>query len=130
MRLWLRFWWTIIKEYDTEPVQLGVMFLLGGWGLLFNLPGGSFELTPIYGTINQYFTEEVLASFAVVIAIVWFLGLAARIQTVMTWAAFVATVFWAVLATGALLSSPHTWAWLAFTVLALQSSWVFLRRGG
>jgi hypothetical protein len=119
-----------VADHDTEPIQLSLISLLLGWGALFLSLENGFAAMPSMVLLARYVGDDVWATFALVLAIVWAYGFFAHHRRVIRYCAFVSAMFWAIVATSAVYSSTATYAWIAFTVFALQSGWVFLRGGG
>lgn len=129
MRGCLRYWWSIVKDHDTEPMQLSNITFLLTWSVFFLSGQGDFSSTPTYHILQVYASEEAWAILALLIAVVWLYGFFAKWISLMLWPVFFASVFWFVLAASTLVSNPHSWAWMVNLILGLQAAWVYLRRG-
>jgi hypothetical protein len=127
---WIHRWWDVISNHDTEPIQLSLIALLTGWGVLFLALENGFAAMPSMVLLARYVGDDVWATFALMLAILWGYGFFTRRRRVTRYCAFISAMFWAIVATSAVYSSTATYAWIAFTVFTLQSGWVFLRGGG
>lgn len=129
MRECLRYWWSIVRDHDTEPMQLSNIIFLLTWSALFLSGQGDFSSTPTYRILQVYASEEAWAGLALIIALVWLYGFFAKWISLMLWPVFFASIFWFVLAASTLASNQHSWAWMVNLILGIQAAWVYLRRG-
>lgn len=119
--------WLLIKEADTEIVELLLGVLALNWGLLILAPFDTFGSTPSFRVMASAAPEPVWGSALFIAGVLHICGLARNHRHTRQAAAFFTFLCWMVIAISFGLANPQGTAMAVYPTLALLSAWAYVR---